>query len=179
VNKPHAAGEVLADSWWHALLLLSGAVAALVVARAVDNPPVRIGGRFWVPFLPLALLVVLLPAFAMLANSAQKRLAGWLLAIVFSLPFWIIAVTGVLDGWNRKHDLSPGAWMQASIASKSATRRGYYFLGHLEQPLAGARPEIRLPALENSKPGDKIWVKVHDGALGWPWGSAARTTPPE
>lgn len=173
-----ASGSRLEPSWLHALLFLSGAVAALVVARAVDNPPVQIGGRFWLPFLPVALSFFLLPVFAPLANSRHQQLAGWLLAMLFSLPFWIIAVTGVLDGWNRKHDGSPGEWMQASIASKSATRRGYYLQGHLDQPLDGARPEIRLPALEDVKPGDKIWVKVHHGALGWPWGSNWRTTPP-
>ncbi len=170
-------GRALSDAWLHGLLLLSGAFAALVVARAVDDPPVQIGGRLWMPFVPFLLLLVLMPLFAAFANSGRKRLAGWLLAILFSLPLWIIASRGVLDWWNRKHDSSPGEWMEASIATKSVTRRGYYFKGHLEQALDGERLDIRLPALKDLKPGAKIWVKVHPGALGWPWGSEWRVTP--
>lgn len=169
-------GTALPHSWRHGLLFMSGVFAALVVANVVDSAPVVIGGRTWVPFVLFLLLVLLVP-FAALANSGRKRLAGRLLAIFFSLPFWIVAGGGVLDWWNRKHDTSAGEWMKASIASKSLTRRGTYFRGRLEQALDGERLDISLRTLEDWNPGAKIWVKVHRGALGWPWGSDWRVTP--
>jgi hypothetical protein len=152
--------------------LAIGAFVSLALARVVDSAPVDVGGRSvtW-PFVAPLVMIMFLPFFGAAAGTRWERLTDWLLATLFALPFWLIAAGAVFDMWNRKRDTSEGQWMTASISMREPARRSYHLHGRLEQ---GTALEVDFNTLQNVKPGDRVWIKVHPGALGRPWGSAWR-----
>lgn len=162
--------------WRYLIPLAIGLVVTLVLARVEDKAPVDIGGRSaaWVLWAFLVILAAL-PFFSAAAGTRWERLTDWLLAVFFALPFWLLAGGMVFDMWNRKRDTSEGQWMMASISMREPARRSYHLQGRLEQ---GAALTVDFNTLENLKRGDRVWIKVHPGALGRPWGSEWRGSSP-
>ena len=135
--------------------LAIGAFVSLALSRVVDSAPVDVGGRSvaWLLLGPL-LMLVLLPFFSATAGTRWERLTDWLLATLFALPFWLIAVGAVFDMWNRKRDTSEGQWMTASISMREPARRSYHLQGRLEQ---GAALVVDFNTLQNVNSGDRVW----------------------
>lgn len=163
--------------WRYVMPLAIGLVVSFVLARIEDKAPVDIGGRSaaWV-ISGFLLLLAALPFFSTAAGTRWERLTDWLLAMFFAMPFWLLAGGMVFDMWNRKRDTSEGQWITASISMREPARRSYHLQGRLEQ---GTGLTVDFNTLESVKHGDRVWIKVHPGALGQPWGSEWRATPPD
>ncbi len=174
-----AAGKAELRKWRYSLPLASGLVAAFVVARWVDSAPVVVGGQplVWLPLMFLLLLLVL-PFLAAGAGTRWERLTDWLIAILFALPFWTMACGFTLEWWNRRHDSSVGEWLQASVVTTSHTRRGSFAKGRLERGIEGTTSDVSFRTAPTLRPGTTVWIRVHPGALGSPWGSEWSLTPP-
>lgn len=162
------------------LPFVGGLVAAVVAARLVDSAPVVVGGWPLAWLLPLMFLILLalLPFIAAGSGTQWQRLSDWLIAILFALPFWTIAGGSTLEWWNRKHDTNAGEWMEAVVVTTSHTRRGSFAKGRLERGIDGTAFDVSFRTEPVLKRGTTVWIKVHPGALGSPWGSEWRLTPP-
>lgn len=149
----------------------------MLASGTADEVPVVVGTRpsDWVGLLFLGMFVAL-PVFVAFRGSRWEGVADWFLAILVAAPFWLIAGSDVFDKWNRRHDVSEGQWVTGSVSLRSPARRTFFVQGRLAQQPAR---NFYFKTLKAVKPGDRVWIKLHPGALGKPWGSEWRITPPE